>query len=308
MTGERYIHKTTTHAMADIERVDLKGFIAILVLTLLWGLNYSAIKLSNTGLSPVFTVFLRSVIASSCGILYCLFLKQKLFHRDVLFFHGIVIGLLFGLEFVCLYFGLLFTDSTRSVIFMYLAPFVVAGGAHVFLKERLDTVKTLGLVLAFVGVYFVFRGKPSTYGHMMLFGDMLSVAGAVFWGATTLYIKKYMAEKVHPINTFLYQLVFSIPIMLVCSLLLEETWIKNINMPVLASLFYQSVIIAFASYFVWFKLIYRYPVGKLSAFTFLTPIFGVFFGAFFYKEEITFFLLLGLALVCIGVYCANYKK
>ncbi|MBA4390161.1 MAG: EamA/RhaT family transporter [Syntrophus sp. (in: bacteria)] len=290
------------------DHIDIKGFLVVLILTILWGLNYSAIKLSNTGLSPVFTSLLRSVIASSCGIIYCIIIKQRLFHRGILLFHGVMVGILFGLEFVCIYFGLLYTDTARSVIFVYLSPFIVAAGAHVFLKERLNVIKTAGLILAFLGIYFVFRGKPSTYGRLMFFGDLLQIMAAFLWGATTLYIKKFLADKVHPINTFLYQLVFSIPIMLICALVLEDTWVKDINGSIIASLFYQSVIIAFLSYFIWFKLIYKYPVAKLSAFTFLTPIFGVFFGVFFYKEELTTGLVLGLILVCIGVFCANYKK
>ena len=290
------------------DNIDMKGFLVVLTLTILWGLNYSAIKLSNTGLSPVFTSLIRSVIASSCGIIYCIIIKQRLFHRGILLFHGVMVGLLFGLEFVCIYFGLLYTDTARSVIFVYLSPFIVAAGAHVFLKERLTVIKTTGLLLAFLGIYFVFRGKPSTYGPLMFFGDLLQILAAFFWGATTLYIKKFLAEKVHPINTFLYQLVFSIPIMLICALVLEDTWVKNIDGYIIASLFYQSVIIAFVSYFIWFKLIYKYPVAKLSAFTFLTPVFGVFFGVFFYKEELTKGLVLGLILVCTGIFCANYKK
>jgi drug/metabolite transporter (DMT)-like permease len=289
------------------EHIDAKGFLIILVLTLLWGFNYSAIKFSNTGLSPIFTSFLRSAIASVCGIAYCLIIRQKLFHKGILLFHGAIVGLLFGLEFVCLYFGLLFTDSARSVIFMYLSPFVVAIGAQIFLKEKIDTLKTVGLVLAFLGIYFVFRGKPTTYNQYMLFGDLLAIIAAVFWGATTVYIKRFLAEKVHAINTFLYQLVFSVPIMLICAFILEDTWVKDFNIYIAASLFYQSVIVAFISYFIWFKLIYMYPVAKLSVFTFFTPIFGVFFGVLFYNEELTFGLMLGLILVCIGVFCVNYK-
>ncbi|HVN97179.1 MAG TPA: DMT family transporter [Syntrophorhabdaceae bacterium] len=290
------------------DRVDAKGFFAILILTILWGFNYSAIKFSNTGLSPVFTTFLRSTVASCCGIIYCIAIRQKLFHRGITLFHGLMVGILFGLEFVCLYFGLLCTDASRAIIFMYLSPFVVAAGAHVFLKERLNAIKTAGLVLAFLGVYFVFRGKPSTYNKLMLAGDLLTIVGAILWGATTLYIKKFLAQKVHPINTFLYQLVFSVPVTLICALVLENKWIKHVDGYILASLAYQSIIIAFASYFVWFKLIYRYPVAKLAAFTFLTPIFGVFFGVLFYKEQLTVWLVLGLLLVCMGIYCANYTK
>lgn len=290
------------------DHIDIKGFFIIVVLTLLWGLNYSIIKISNEGLSPIFTSFLRSAIASFCGIIYCIIIRQNLFQKGILLFHGIMTGILFGLEFVCLYLGLLYTDSARSVILMYLSPFIVALGAHFFLKERLNIIKIAGLILAFLGIYFIFRGKPTSYSELMLFGDLLTIVGAIFWGATTLYIKKFLAGKVHPINTFLYQLVFSMPIILICAFVLEDIWVKNVNIYIAASLFYQSVIVAFLSYFIWFKLIYIYPVARLSSFTFLAPLFGVFFGAVFRKEEITYGLISGLVLVCIGIYCANYKR
>lgn len=290
------------------DHIDIKGFFIIVVLTLLWGLNYSVIKISNEGLSPIFTSFLRSAIASFCGIIYCIIIKQNLFQKGILLFHGIMTGILFGLEFVCLYLGLLYTDSARSVILMYLSPFIVALGAHFFLKERLNIIKIVGLILAFLGIYFIFRGKPTSYNKLMLFGDLLTIVGAIFWGATTLYIKKFLAGKVHPINTFLYQLVFSMPIILICAFVLEDTWVKHVDIYIAASLFYQSVIVAFLSYFIWFKLIYIYPVARLSSFTFLAPLFGVFFGAVFRKEEITYGLISGLVLVCIGIYCANYKR
>jgi drug/metabolite transporter (DMT)-like permease len=290
------------------DHIDARGFAAILVLTILWGLNYAAIKFTNTGLSPIFTAFLRSVIASVCGIIYCLIIRQQLFHRNILLFHGAIVGLLFGLEFVCLYLGMLYTDAARSVILIYLSPFVVAIGAHLFLKERLDLIKTIGLVLAFSGVYLVFHGKPSSYNRLMFLGDILAIIAAFLWGATTLYIKKYLAQKVHPINTFLYQLVFSTPIIFLCAWFLEDQWIRSFSGIVVLSLIYQSVIVAFASYLVWFQLIHIYPVGRLSAFTFLTPVFGVFSGVFFLKEELTFGLVSGLILVCIGIYCINYRK
>ena len=290
------------------DRIDMQGFLIILLLTILWGLNYPAVKVSNTGLSPVFTTFLRSVIATFFGVIYCLVVKQPLFHRGILLFHGAMVGILFGLEFVFLYFGLLYTNAARAAIFVYLAPFVVAIGAHLFLKERLNSLKISGLILAFLGIFLVFKGKPTGYNKLMLIGDLCEIMAAILWGATTIYIKKYLAQRVHPINTFLYQLAFSIPIILVGALLLEDTWIKELTMPVISSLFYQSVIIAFASYLAWFKLIHTYPVASLSVFTFLTPIFGVFSGVVFMKDQLTAGLLLGLIVVCIGIYLTNYQK
>ncbi|MBM4324751.1 MAG: EamA/RhaT family transporter, partial [Deltaproteobacteria bacterium] len=45
--------------MESKDYLDLKAILVILILTLLWGLNYSAIKISNEGISPVFASTLR---------------------------------------------------------------------------------------------------------------------------------------------------------------------------------------------------------------------------------------------------------
>jgi len=206
--------------MKSKDYLDHKAIIFIIILTLLWGFNYTAIKYSNRGVSPVFASTLRSIIASICGLIYCLKKRERVFHTDIMLFHGFMVGIMFGLEFACIYFGMLYTDAARSVLFVYMSPFVVAMGAHLFLRgDRLNFLKTLGLVLAFMGIFVVFGGRPKTAKPTMWIGDILEVAAAFLWGATTLYIKKFMAEKVHPINTFLYQLFFSIPILWIMSVL-----------------------------------------------------------------------------------------
>jgi drug/metabolite transporter (DMT)-like permease len=288
--------------------IDLKGFGIILLLTLLWGFNYPAIKVSNVGFSPIFNALLRSIVASVLGVAYCVSIKKPLFHRDVRLFHGFVVGMLFGLEFVCIYLGLLYTNASRAAILVNFSPFVVALGAYLFLKEKLGITKISGLILAFFGAYLVFKGKPSTWNASMLTGDILQIVAAFLWGATTIYIKKYLAETVHPINTFLYQLVFSIPIIFICALVMEPKWILDINGSAIAAFAYSSIIVAFASYLAWFKLIHTYPVSQLAVFTFLTPVFGVTFGAIFLGEQLTKGLIFGLLFVSAGIYLTNYKK
>lgn len=296
---------TTEHK----EFLDLKAVLILIVLTLLWGFNYPAIKYSNQGISPIFASMLRSVVASLFGVLYCLKKKEKLFHTDIMLFHGLVVGLLFGMEFACIYFGMLYTDAARSVVFVYLSPFVVAVGAHFFLKgDRLTLMKVVGLLLAFSGVFIVFYGKPKDAKTTLWFGDVLEIMGGLLWGVTTLYIKKFLADKVQPINTFLYQLFFSIPILFMVSFILEPRWIYKIDVSIVGSILYQSILVAFISYLIWFKLIHSYSVSRLSAFTFFTPIFGVLFGFLFLNEEFTMSLMVGLPMVSIGIFFVNWKR
>ena len=92
------------------------------------------------------------------------------------------------------------------------------------------------------------------------------------------------------------------------SIVLEPKWIYRIDPYIVASLFYQSVIVAFISYFIWFKLIHEYSVSRLSAFTFFTPIFGVLFGILLLNEELTVSLMVGLPLVSLGIFFVNWRK
>jgi drug/metabolite transporter (DMT)-like permease len=141
---------------------------------------------------------------------------------------------------------LLYTDAVRSVLFVYLSPFVVAVGAHFFLQgDRLTFLKILGLVSAFTGIFIVFGSRPKTAKATMVLGDILQITAAFLWGATTLYIKKFMANRVEPIHTFLYQVFFSVPILLLVSIFLGPRWIYKIDPYIVASLFCQSVIVAF---------------------------------------------------------------
>jgi len=290
------------------DHIDLVGVLMLVGLTMLWGVNYPVVKVTNLGLSPVFNSLLRSVIASILGILYCLSVKQRLFHRDIRLFHGFVVGLLFGSEFICIYVGLVYTDAARTAILLNLSTFVVALGAWAVVKEKLGTMRIIGMILAFLGAYMVLQGKPRTWTPVMLLGDIFAIGGAVFWGATTVYIKKYLAERVHPINTFLYQLVFSIPIIFVFAVILEPRWVIKITPFVIGGVLYSSIIVAFASYLVWFKMIHSYPISQLAVFTLLTPIFGTAASGLFLHEQMTTGLITGLVLVAAGIYATNRSK
>jgi drug/metabolite transporter (DMT)-like permease len=166
----------------------------------------------------------------------------------------------------------------------------------------------VGLILAFTGIFIVFGGRPKTAKPTMVLGDLLEVLAALMWGATTLYIKKFMTDKVHPIHTFLYQLFFSIPILFIVSSILEPKWIYRMDSYIVLSLLYQSLIVAFITYFAWFKLIHEYSVSRLSAFTFFTPIFGVLFGVLFLNEELTHSLMIGLPMVSLGIFFVNWRR
>lgn len=266
-----------------------------------------SIKFSNQGMPPLMAAALRSLVSGVLLWTYARIKSQTVTFPQGQTRHALMIGLLFGLEFLFVYWGLTFTPASRSLIFLYTQAFWVALGAHFFLKDdRLTATKLFGLVLAFCGVAAVFRSRSPELPPLYWVGDLMALSGAIFWAATTLYVKR-VTEKVSlsHYQTLFAQLIYSFPLLALGSLAFEWPAEVNLTPLVLASLSYQSVVVAFASFLVWFWLIHRHTVSRLSAFAFLAPLFGVILGGLILDEPLTLRVWFGLACVAGGLYAVN---
>ena len=282
----------------------------LLVLGLVWGANMAVIKIGARELPPLFMAGLRSLVASACLYIWIKAKGLSLFPSIKVLLHGVVIGLFFGSEFGLIYVGLEYTLASRTYVLVYTAPFFVAVGAHFFLKgDRLNRWKTAGLILAFAGVVVLFMKDLGSFSFRTLPGDLMVLAAGALWGCTTVYLKKYLSHRTVPLQTLFYQVFFSAPPLFLMSILLEDPIVPNISLATGFSVFYQCIIVAFLSYLVWFELIHRYPVSLLHAFTFFTPVFGVFLsGALILGEIISPSIVVALTLVSLGMILVNRKS
>ena len=267
------------------------------------------IKIGARELPPLLMAALRSAVASACLYVWIRTKKISLFPSLNVLVHGIVVGLLFGSEFAFIYIGLQHTLASRTYVLLYTTPFFVAVGAHFLLeKDRLNPWKAAGLVFAFAGVVTLFMKDLGSFSLNTLPGDLMILTAGLLWASTTIYLKKYLAQRTIPLQTLFYQVFFSAPLLFVLSLVLEDTVVSHLSWVAGFSVFYQCIIVAFLSYLVWFELIHRYPVSLLHGFSFFTPVFGVFLsGALIMGEVITPALLMSLALVSVGMVLVNRR-
>jgi drug/metabolite transporter (DMT)-like permease len=73
------------------------------------------------------------------------------------------------------------------------------------------------------------------------------------------------------------------------------------------ALFYQTVIIAFASYLAWFRLLLTYPAARIAGFTFLAPVFGIVAGWALLGETLSWGLVLGVVAIGCGMRMINSR-
>lgn len=288
-------------------QLDPRAIALLLLCCLLWGINQVAAKAALTEIAPLWQAGLRSAVAGVLVWLWSMSRGIRLFERDGSLWGGLIAGLLFAAEFGCIFVGLQYTSASRMVVFIYLAPFVVALGMPWIARgEALSARQWIGLVLAFGAMAFAFAEGFSAPGTpMQWWGDALGVAAAVLWGGTTLAIRATKLSSAPAEKTLLYQLGVSALTLCAAAVLTGEALPLHWS-PRLIGLFgFQAVVVTFASYLVWFWLIRHYAATKLSVFTLSTPLFGLLAGALLLGEGISARLVAALAALAVGIVLVN---
>lgn len=300
-----------TQSVARREHLDLVAVGLLIVCCALWGLNQVAAKAALAEVPPLTQAALRSAGAALLVLGWAKARGMALFERDATLRGGLVAGALFAGEFACIFIGLQFTSASRMVVFIYLAPFVVALGMPLVSRgERLGTLQWLGLAAAFAGVAWAFAeafSPGAAAPPQQWLGDALGVAAALLWGATTLSIRATRLSTASAEKTLLYQLAVSAALLALAAPLAGESWPLRWSGLALGSLAFQTVIVTFASYLTWFWLMRHYPATRLSAFVLLTPVFGLAAGVTLLGEPLTLRLVVALCAVVLGLALVNRR-
>ncbi len=298
--------------MSPARRTTLDGRAVALLLacSALWGLGQVAAKVGLTTIPPLLQGGLRSLGAALLLLAWSRARGLPVLQADGTGRAGLLAGGLFAAEFACIFVGLQYTSASRMTVFMYLAPFVVAlGMPFITRSERLHAPQWAGLALAFGGVLWAFAEGFVTpaAGPRQWLGDALGIAAALLWSLTTLTLRATRLASASPEKTLLYQLAVSGVALSAASWWQGEAWPAHWGGPALWSLGFQTVVVSFASYLVWFWLVRHYPATRISVFVLLTPVFGLLAGVALLGEPLGGRIVLALAAVCAGIALVNRR-
>src|ERR1700710_347515 len=282
------------------------GAVALmLMLCLSWGFNQIAVKLVLPEVPPMLQALTRSLGALPVLFVIGWFRGVKFFERDGTLWPGVCAGVIFGIEFVLIYRGLFLTSASRAVVFLYTAPFFVALGSYVFLGERLRASQWSGLALCFAGVALAIGVPQADVDSSVLLGDLMIVGGGSLWAATTLIVKTTALLKDPAEKGLGYQVALSIPILGLAAWISGET-ITRVPGPLSLSLLaYQAFWVVGLTFLLWFALVKAYSASKLSAFTFITPLFGVLASYVILHDTLTLTFGAAALLVISGLWLVN---
>jgi drug/metabolite transporter (DMT)-like permease len=282
--------------------IDWKVALTAFCLSVFWGGNIVAIKVSLAAFSPLWNAFWRLLVA--LPILY-----GWTRARGVSAMPGpgelrqfCILGAVFIVQITLLNFGIHFTSAAYAVVLMNSHPIFTNVVAHFFVSDdRITPLRVLGLTVAFAGICAALLGEPD--GRMAsrpVLGNVISIITALSFAVRMIYTQ-HLVRYTDPARTIFWQTIVAIPVFGLAALLFEPYPILPIGWVPLMALFYQGTIAGGLAFMVWAKLLQRAPAGALSVHAFPTPIFGVLFSTWFFSEAIPPALVIGVTGVVAGI-------
>ena len=285
--------------MREPKTVDV---LLLILLGAIWGSAFFNIKIATYTYDPITLVFVRVFFALVALSFYCLYKNVKIlaFSKDWKIYA--LVGLTnVTIPFLLIAYGTNMIDSYLSAILMSTTPLSGAILANFFLiNEKLNTLKTIGVIVGFLGIVFLFFDKL-IITDTNLFYAVVILCGSTFYvigGVLTLKFLKNEGNENVVTSTILWSLIFIFPFCL-----FQEPW-KNLNpsLESTLSLIYLGVFPTGVAFLLRFHILTKNGIIFQQSVAYLIPIFGVIFGFLVMDEQITWKVLASLIIIISGIY------
>lgn len=277
-----------------------------IMLCLIWGSTWLAIRFGLKSLTPVFSAGLRFVIASSV-ILLLLKIKNIKIQSDRT---SIKLYLLMGffsfvIPFGLVYWGQQFVPSGLAAVLFAVYPFFVLLFSFFMLKsEAIGKNKVAGMILSFAGILVIFSDQFGGDLTAYVVGMIAIVLSGIMQASIAVVIKKY-GQHLNPLSMNFIPMLIAGIVMFLAGLILEDTNKLRFDSNAVLSVLYLAVfgsVITFTSYY-W--LLKRMNIVILSLIAFITPVVALFLGWIVLGEYLEIYQVAGSILVLLGLLLAN---
>jgi drug/metabolite transporter (DMT)-like permease len=280
------------------ERSDRLALAAFILVVLLAGLNAIGVRYTVFELPPFWGATLR--FGAATLILTAIMLAMRLnMPRGRALVGVLLYGLLnFGISYAFLYLGLVYVPAGMTQVLLALVPLLTF---FLAVLHRLETFRwrgLLGALIAVVGVGIGFQVQVAS--SVPLLALLAIIAGAASMAESGVIVKKW--PRVHPVTTNALGMGTGTALLLALSLVLGETRNVPAQPATWIALIYLVLLGSVAVFMLFLYLVPRLPISTISYQFVLFPFVTVAASAWLTGEEITLPLVLGGALVLLGVW------
>lgn len=282
-----------------LSRGDLLRALAVVVI---WGLNFVVMKVGLQGIGPMLLGALRFAAAA---LPFLLFVKFPALPVRYVVAYGLAQGLgQFGFLFLGLQMGM--TAGMASVVMQTQAFFTLLLAVPV-LGERARMAQGLGLLVALGGLVLIATAHGGGPGQMTLAGFVLTLSAAFMWAVSNLVAR--LASRVADYDPFPFIVWSSVfPILPFTALALwmdgpSTVWaqVAGLQMRAVLAVLFLAWLATLLAYSLWTQLLKRHPAGRVTPFSLLVPVVGLWAAWVFFDELPLFQQWLGTGAVLLGL-------
>ena len=267
-----------------------------LLIAVIWGLNFVAIRLGLTGIPPMLLVAVRFALSAFPALLFVA--RPKVPLKSLVMF-----GLFMGVGQAGLLYGAIKLGMPAGLasIVAQSQVFFTIGLSGLFLKERLAPNNIIGAVVGFSGLALI----ALRFDAPVPLVGLLMVIGAAFSWACGNIVTRRMGP-VDPVSLSVWSsLVPPIP-MLALSLLVEGPGapalaLASLSITTVIATAYTAYLATVLCYALWARLIATYGAARVAPFSMLVPFIGVTSTALGFAEVITPLTVVAGALILGGL-------
>jgi drug/metabolite transporter (DMT)-like permease len=293
-------------ALSARRPLDFRAVALVLALCVIWGFQQVAMKGVAADVAPIMQLAIRFGGASIFFGIWVLIREGRRALIDGTLPSGLLLGLMFSLEFIFVGQSLVYTTAAHAIVFLYTAPIFTALGLQYLPEERLTGFQWAGIALAFCGIGVAFLGFGDRPVLALITGDLLALLGGMTWGFSNVVLRRGRVGNAATAKTVLYQVASATLVLGIYAAASGQTPVELSRLSIM-SLLFQTLIISISSYLVWFWLLRTYLISRLMLLSLLTPLFGVLFGAGFLGDPIDVRFAVGSLLVLSGVLIVNLR-
>lgn len=280
-----------------------------ILICLIWGSTWFAIRLGLDSLTPLVSAGLRFSVAAT--VIYIIMRirsisiqKDKISMR-LYYFMGIFS---FILPFGLVYWGEQYIPSGLAAVLFAVYPFFVALFTRTFIpEEKIGMVKIIGMIFGFTGIVVIFSQNLLTIGMNYALGMSAVLLSGLLQSTIAVSIKKY-GQHLHPLSMNLIPMAIAGIGMLLLGILLEDTTHLKFDVKAVSSVLYLGIIGSVVTFTAYYWLLKKINIILLSLTAFITPIIALLIGWIFLDETLLPNQVYGSIFVLSGLLIANLSN
>ncbi|PZQ45252.1 MAG: EamA family transporter [Micavibrio aeruginosavorus] len=271
-----------------------KDYLSLFLILTIWAGNVIAIKLAVGETAPLTAATLRFAIA---GLLFLPFIKKV--NRQTMWTILQIAILMNVLHIGLLFVALKSLDAASTAILLQTQIVFATLLGWLFFNETIRWRTWTGIGVAALGVLLM-CGEPDLANHPLSVVIMLVSTLALSFS----FVKMKHLQAVHPATYIALMCLFSTPFLGLASLIATpESWtaLPNINWHVFAPVLIFQCVLVSLSHILWQRLVHKGEIGKLTAYTLLSPFIAILMSVVFLGEHLDWPMIVGGILTMAGV-------